>query len=462
MKAQLRHVAERVAYGSPHLVRSAVVNAYGYKLRRDRFGPPFDACRSWVEESQWWSPGDIAAFQEERLRRIIVAARKHVPYYRTLAAFDAIDATRCTPPDLAGVPFLTKQTLHERRSALVSDTAASRPVVRDRSSGTTGHRLEFLLPRLLAHKLNAALLYRFYGWAGVEVGDRRVTLGGRVLSRRPPYWVHNRAENQLLLAAEHLNEQTVDAYIDRIRAFGPVFIAGHPSVAAFVAERARRRREVIPVRAVFTTGETLDPAQREDIEAAFRCRVFESYGQTESVVAAFECEEHRGFHDAVELGITELVPDASGLSAVVGTSLWNDVMPFIRYRTDDLVEPVDAPHCPCGRGLPLRFRRVIGRQDDILRDPDGMSILPVALRMLVKPHLLPFETYQVQQLNRRAYRLLLEGGPIGERRLTPARERSLEAALREVLGPDADLRIESVERIENSSLKSRTIVNFSG
>ena len=89
-------------------------------------------------------------------------------------------------------------------------------------------------------------------------------------------------------------------------------------------------------------------------------------------------------------------------------------MPFIRYRTDDLVEPADAPHCPCGRGLPLRFRRVIGRQDDVLRDPDGRSILPVALRMLVKPHLLPFETYQVQQLNGRAYRLLLAGGTIGE------------------------------------------------
>jgi len=462
MKAQLRDVAERALYRGPHLLRSVAVNVYGWKLSRDRFGPPFDACRAWVEESQWWSPAEIATFQEERLRRIIGAAREHVPYYQTLAGLDAIDAATCSPSDLASVPLLTKPMLHESGHALVSEKAAGRPVVRDRSSGTTGHRLDFLLPRLLAYKLSTALLYRFYGWAGVKVGDRRVTLGGRVLSRRPPYWVHNRAENQLLLAAEHLNEQSVDTYVDRIRGFAPVFVAGHPSVAAFVAERVRRRREVIPVRAVFTTGETLDPAQREDIEAAFRCRVFESYGQTENVIAAFECEEHSGFHDAVELGITELVPDVAGLSSVVGTSLWNDVMPFIRYRTDDLVEPVNASGCPCGRGLPLRFRRVIGRQDDVLRDPDGKSILPVALRMLVKPHLLPFETYQMQQLDSRAYRLLLAGGSIGERSLTPARERSLQDALRRVLGPDADLRIESVERIESSSLKARTIVNMSG
>jgi phenylacetate-CoA ligase len=273
--------------------------------------------------------------------------------------------------------------------------------------------------------------------------------------------VHNRAENQLLLAAEHLNERTVDAYVDRIRAFAPVFVAGHPSVAAFVAERMRRRRETIPVRAVFTTGETLDPAQRDDIEAAFRCRVFESYGQTEVVVAAFECEEHRGFHDAVELGITELAPDPSGLAGVVATSLWNDVMPFIRYRTDDLVEPVQDERCPCGRGLPLRFRRVIGRQDDVLHDSEGRSILPVALRMLVKPHLQPFETYQMQQLDRRAYALLVAGPNVSERGLEPARERTLRAALSDVLGPEADLRIRGVERIESPNLKARTVVNLS-
>jgi phenylacetate-CoA ligase len=446
-------VAQRAFSASPQLLRTALVNAYGWRLARQRFRSPFAACRDWLEQTQWWSPGEIAAFQSERLERMLAHAHEHVPYYRALGVADA---------DLAALPLLTKETVRVRGPALVSDTAARRRPVRERSSGTTGQQLDFALPRLLAHSLNYALLYRFYGWAGVRLGDRRVTLGGRLLGARPPYWIHNRAENQLLLGVAHLNERTVDDYVARIRAFAPVFIAAHPSAAAFVAQRMRQRRQTLPVRAVFTTGETLDPAQREDIERAFACQAFESYGLAESVVAAFECEEHRGLHEAVELGITELLPHSPRLRSVVGTSLWNDVMPFIRYRTDDLVEPADAGRCACGRGLPIRFRRVVGRDDDLLQAPDGRTLIPVAIRMVVKPHLLPFETYQVQQVDRRSYRVLLAGAGGRPPVLTAGRERSLQSALRDVLGGDARLRIDGVEAIETGGLKARTVINLGG
>jgi phenylacetate-CoA ligase len=446
-------LVSRALLASPHPVRTLAVNLYGGRLAIERFRPPFAACRDWLERTQWWTAEEIEALQQERLTAILAAAREQVPYYRSLDVPDVVDLER--------LPLLTRERLRENRAALVSETAASRRPVRERSSGTTGQQLEFLLPRLLAHSLNYALLYRFYGWAGVRPGDRRVTLGGRLLSPRPPYWVHNRAENQLLLAVAHLNEDTVDAYVDRMRSFAPVFVAAHPSAVAFIAARLRERHETLAVRAVFTTGETLDPAQREDIERTFRCKVFESYGMTESVVAAFECEEHRGFHDAVELGVMELQPHSRDLRAVVGTSLWNDVMPFIRYATGDLVEPAESPRCPCGRGLPLRFRRVIGRQDDVLSTPDGRTVIPVAVRTLVKPHLDPFETYQVQQLDGRSYRLLLAGPGGRQPVLSAARERSLRAALGEVLGSDARLAIDPVEAIETRSLKARTVVNLS-
>jgi len=453
-------LARRAFDSSPHVVRTLLVNLYGRRVARERFRPPFAACFAWLEQTQWWTPDEIEAFQTARLRRIVAAARENVPYYHALEGMRAIPA-RCSATDLAALPLLTKDTLRRQATALVSDTTARRHPVRERSSGTTGQRLEFLLPRLVAHSLDYALRYRFYGWAGVNVGDRRVTLGGRVLSARPPYWVHNRAENQLLFGVAHLNEDSVDDYIERMRSFAPVFVAAHPGPAAFIAERLLQRHERLPVRTVFTTGETLDPSQREDIERAFRCEVFESYGSTESVVAAFECEEHRGFHEAVELGITELLPHSPELRSVVGTSLWNDVMPFLRYSTDDLVEPAPSQRCPCGRGLPLRFSRVVGRRDDILRTPDGRTVIPVAVRTLIKPQLLAHETYQVQQLDRRSYRVLLAGAGGREPALTAGRERSLETALREVLGDEARVSIVGVDRIEAASLKARTVVNLS-
>jgi phenylacetate-CoA ligase len=47
-------------------------------------------------------------------------------------------------------------------------------------------------------------------------------------------------------------------------------------------------------------------------------------------------------------------------------------MPLIRYRLGDLME-VDGAPCRCGRAFPT-FRRVLGRQDDVIVTPDGRQI----------------------------------------------------------------------------------------
>ena len=81
--------------------------------------------------------------------------------------------------------------------------------------------------------------------------------------------------------------------------------------------------------------------------------------------------------------------------------------------------------------------------------------------MCIRDSLLPFETYQVQQLDRRSYRMLLAGGGGRRPELTPARERAMHAALAEVLGHDVRLSIDPVEDIATAGLKARTVVNLS-
>ena len=339
----------------------------GQSCDADPSGPPFSECRAWVEGTQWRSAAQIAAFQEG------ATAREHAP------------TTGRRRPSRARTSRPCRCSRGGRCTSGGGDSSASRrgpPLVRDRSSGTSGHRVDFLLPAAWRARSTPALLLllRLGRVRSATAGDARRPL----LTRRPPYWVHNRAEDQLLLAAEP-QRATVDSYVDRIRAFRrsssrliPASPRSSPNGCAGGARRS-------PCGRCSPDRETLDPGQRDDIEAgASGVRVFDSYGQTEVVVRRSSARARvprrgRAGHHPSSCRIRP------GWSGVVGTSLWNDVMPFIRYRTDDLVEPVMTRTVPA-RGLPCGSAgsSVATMTCSRIRGP---SILPVAARMLVKPHL---------------------------------------------------------------------------
>jgi phenylacetate-coenzyme A ligase PaaK-like adenylate-forming protein len=183
--------------------------------------------------------------------------------------------------------------------------------------------------------------------------------------------------------------------------------------------------------------------------------VFEGYGLGELVVAAYECEQHAGFHEASELGIFEFERDKNtGLHQVLGTSLWNGVMPFIRFRIGDLVELAVDKRCACGKTLPRTLSRIIGRIDDILYAKDGTEILPVSVRTGVSPFLNCFETYQFQQIGKTYYKFIL----VGE--LEESRKAKIYRVLADLVGRSAVIDFEHSDHIATSAGKIRTVINL--
>ena len=144
-----------------------------------------------------------------------------------------------------------------------------------------------------------------------------------------------------------------------------------------------RTGQTIPLSAALTTSETLDPQQRELIERAFECRVFDFYGQAERVVFATECERHEGHHVNLDYGIQEIVnargePVREGeMGWIAGTSLHNLAMPLIRYVTSDVTR-LRMKQCSCGRSFPL-MEDVTTKAEDIVVTKDGRYISPSTL-----------------------------------------------------------------------------------
>lgn len=449
---------ERIYFEAPYIMRSVAINIYGYWMARQRFGGDFNSILEQLNQSQWWDKAKLEDYQNDLLRSMIVHAYETVPYYRRVFKENNLKPEDIrNADDLKKLPFLSKEIINSNFKDLISKNIPTSKMVYHHTSGTTGVKLKgFYLTRYLRWTLNHAFLYRFYGWGGFKKGDKRVTIGGRFFTKRPPYWAINYAENQLLLSSHHLNDDTVDIYLEKIRKFRPKAIQGHPSAIHYLALRLNEKGQSLPVKVIFTTGEQLFNDQRDLIEDRFCAPIFNLWGHGEAAGMAGECEHHQGFHIASEYGILEIIPDPSygnEVGEIVVTSLHNYAMPFIRYKTGDL-GILSKEKCKCGRGLPL-LKTIIGRIDDIILTPEGKIVLPLAFRTLLSKfdYLDQYKFIQQSSLDYKMY--IKDNGKISSGKIA-----SILEVLNYLLGNKAKIRIELVKEIPRTpGGKQRLIEN---
>jgi len=338
-----------------------------------REGPAFRRTLAWLESTQWYDASELASLQDALLARLLRRAVR-VPHYQpTLARLGL--ATRANAwASLEQLAVITKQTIIEQGRRLIDPHAPRWTLSAAHSSGTTGTPL-VVYRDMASIVLEHATIWRQWRWAGFRAHDRRATLRGDmvvpVAQRRPPFWRYNAINRQLFMSSYHLSAANGRVYLAALREFRPAAIQAYPSSAYLLARFALDAgvRDITP-KAVFTSSEMLFSHQRETIEEAFRCPVFDLYGTTERVVTIGTCE-HGTYHVFPEYGIVEFLPAPGQPDAlrVVGTALHNLAMPLIRYDAGDLVT-IRKGMCPCGRNFPV-VDRIEGRADDYVVTPDG-------------------------------------------------------------------------------------------
>jgi phenylacetate-CoA ligase len=220
------------------------------------------------------------------------------------------------------------------------------------------------------------------GWWGVRIGDRTAGLWGadRDLGDLPfKERLALRAQRVRGLNAFRFDEAQLVAFAESLRRWRPVYLLGYAGAldlfARFLLERGL---DGIRPRAVRSSAEILHPDARERIAQAFGAPVYDYYGCREANCLAAECPSHQGLH-VLEYGRLVEVLDANGepspagvAGRVVVTDLWNEGMPLLRYATGDLAVRAEGP-CACGRGF-ARLARVVGRESDFVRTPDGRTL----------------------------------------------------------------------------------------
>lgn len=386
-------VVEKIYDWMPWPIQNALVSLYGLKLTRREYGREFEKRLREFQGHQWMSETEIRDYRDRMLAKLVKCAYENVPYYRSvMQERDLQPGDITTAEDLTKLPVLTREDVRENMEDLISRSCNPSDLILGHTSGTTGSPLEFYYDRNVCLYKNV-IDWRQKGMGGVRFGDKVAYFLGRVVvpldRKKPPFWRHNLVMNHLLCSSFHLSEENVRHYVKKLQSFKPKAIEGYPSTLFIVAKFLKSKGMTIPVKAVFSSSETLFPQQREVIEESFETDLFDYYGLAERTVFATECDKHEGHHIDTDFGVVELLgsngdPVEDGeLGRIVSTGLHNYAMPLIRYRTSDITS-IRPQRCSCGRPFPL-MDDVTTKEEDIITTKDGRLISSSILTHPFKP-----------------------------------------------------------------------------
>ena len=369
---------------SPVLVQNLTTSGYGAVLRRKAYGRHFRYYVAHLQKTQWLSDAEMAVYQAEQMRPFLEYAGLHSPHWREQFRSTGFDPAHYRgPEDLLCLPILQKETLRQQERRIESDEylAGDRRYQSVHSSGTTGKAIHLKVSQRCFER-EYAFRWLHRSWGGYRFGDKVAAFAGHpvvpIARMKPPFWRLNWSERQVIFSSQHITPETLCHYAMQLVRTQPDLIHGYPSSLYLVASYldAEGINEVRP-KAVYTHSETLLDYQRTALEAAFGCKVFNWYGNTELTAHIVECERGslhvKSDHSLVEFIREDMEPARPGeIGEIVGTGFGNYATPLIRYATGDMARLSDR-RCGCGRPG-LIIDELMGRVEDIIVTPDGRHV----------------------------------------------------------------------------------------
>ncbi len=341
----------------------------------------------------------LAALQFERLKKIVKYAYDNVPHYK--AGFSKIGVR---PEDLRTIddyvrfPFTTKSDFRSNYPFDMFAVPRERLIRIHASSGTTGK------PTVVGYTnsdLNnwAKLVCRTLVAAGVRPGEMiHNSLGYGLFTGGLGF--HYGAE-RLGCTITPMSGGNTEKQILMLQDLKATVLLATPSYALNLAEVAAREGIDITktsLRLAVMGGEPWSEEMRTILDRRLGVRCYDTYGLSEVCGPGLSCEciERNGLHGCEDHFLFEIVdpktmkPVPNGQSGeLVITTLSNEALPILRYRTRD-ISRLNTDRCACGR-THVRLGRITGRNDDMLIIR-GVNVYPSQIeavmvgRQGVSPH----------------------------------------------------------------------------
>lgn len=446
----------------PVILQNTLISIYGARLKSLRYGKVFRSEYEKLKHSLNYTTDQLNALQEDSLRDLLNHANNYVPYYRSVFQDRGIVPGDVSISNLSRVlPVIKKDDIKEAPEKYISSSFKKKQLTKIHTSGTTGAPLVVCATKDSIQK-NYAFFLRFLNMAGFVAGQSNATFAGRLIippaQTGPPYWRSNRMMNNVLFSAYHISDSTIPAYIKELERINVKLIDSYPSAVYSIANYINKnsiKHEIRP-KAIITSSETLLEHQRQSIETAFRCKVYDQYGSAEMVAFISQCS--RGtYHINSEYGIVEVLDESQqpvgyGVPGrLVCTGFLNYAMPLIRYDTGDTVI-LSERKCDCGLNFPV-VESILGRKDDLLITPSGKLVGRLDPVFKGLPYIKETQIIQ-ERINKIRVNVVKEAG------FTADTSKTLIKELNRRIGDDVEISIVYVDSIPRTkSGKFRSVIS---
>lgn len=361
----------------PYPFKFVLLNIKGYLNKKQRYNTQFDAF--FKEYNALWKADitSIKSYQENKLKVLLTEVLEHSLWYSCIMQNLGITKAQIEQDPfnvLNKMPILEKTDRKNNVETLLNNKRETAMV--GHTSGTSGSPT---LDYIDIESINASFAFwkRFHHTIGIKPNTKQVRFSGRLIvddkATKAPFWVYNYFEKQLLMSTYHLTDSNLKHYIKKLNAFKPKLLDGYPSAIYIISKYINKHhlKLTFTPTAIAVTAETLYDYQREEIEKAFQCKVYNQYASSEGSPFITECTAGN-LHLNLDSGVFEFIniqgkPAKTGdIAKLVVTSFINYRTPLIRYSIKDTVLlKSDKTICSCGCKMPL-IEKLIGREDDIL------------------------------------------------------------------------------------------------
>lgn len=348
-----------------------------FSVQRKVFlGSSFIHWMALLQESESWDKNRVIAYQFEQLKSLLKHAMNNISYYRKLFSDSGFNPLNMKSlDDIRVLPYLDKEIIRDGVDEFTYTSMPRKRIETKQTSGSTGIPLSVRQTKesksiFLAFRAN---LFRRVGhtpkcrevmfWSMIETGRKK----------NMPFLQYG---NKLILSNRYLTDEWLIKFTEMMRKFKPEYLLGFPSTVS-VLSACIKNKGLLPcenLKAVIVYAETLHDWQRVLIEEVFGVRVFSMYAMTELCAIGSECEYSYNIHLHPLYGLTEFAVLERGNTEIVATGFTNYAMPFIRYKTGDIIGE-KKEYCPgCGRYHQV-VDRIEGRINDFLINKEG-GIIP--------------------------------------------------------------------------------------
>jgi phenylacetate-CoA ligase len=280
----------------------------------------------------------IREYQLGQLKQILIHSYQNVPYYKNLFNEFSFDPFNFSDfGQLGKIPFLTREIVVKNFDQLISTKRIKNGYYTGTTGGSSGLPLKFLLDYDSVYKENA-FIYYYRKALGYNFVDKMVTF--RQVGFDNKFWKFNPMQNELMLSPIKLSKVTIADYAKKINEYNPSYLNGYLSSLWYFAKLLEEYKINLKFRlkGIFLISENIDVSQRNFIEQFFNAKSITFYGHSERCVIAQEVKPYNYQFDPF-YAYTEQVHIENNLYSIVGTGFLNNIMPLIRYKTDDICSP---------------------------------------------------------------------------------------------------------------------------